>query len=271
MSALDGVICGTERTGLLCGKCRENYSAFYHSQDLKCTHNSRCKRTIGWLFYIISEICPVTVLFLTVIVWDIQLTTGSIQGFILYSQLFDTLHIYADGKIYLNDETSNSLFVLKLFLNVFNLNFLIHDRLSFCLWENASSLDVLAFKYVTIAYAFSLVIITVLVLNYCKFEECLKKIRRTKKNVSSSVLHGLSGFLVICYSQCIKISFLILTPATLYSTESGSDQSVVFFDGELTFLSSRHLLYAVPAIFLAQPTQNFRYNSCFFFHNLIKI
>lgn len=55
---------------------------------------------------------------------------------------------------------------------------------------------------------------------------------------------------MICYSQCIKISFLILTPATLYSTESGSDQSVVFFDGELTFLSSRHLLYAVPAIFL---------------------
>lgn len=196
LSALDGVICGTERTGLLCGKCRENYSAFYHSQDLKCTHNSRCKRTIGWLFYIMSEICPVTVLFLTVIVWDIQLTTGSIQGFILYSQLFDTLHIYADGKIYLNDETSNSLFVLKLFLNVFNLNFLIHDRLSFCLWENASSLDVLAFKYVTIAYAFSLVIITVLVLNYCKFEECLKKIRRTK----------------LCTPRLVRISGDLLLP-----------------------------------------------------------
>lgn len=35
---LDKVICGRERTGVLCGECRENYSAFYHSQDFECAY-----------------------------------------------------------------------------------------------------------------------------------------------------------------------------------------------------------------------------------------
>lgn len=244
---MDRAVCGTERTGALCGQCRENYSAFYHSEDLGCKHNKLCN--LGWLFYIVSEIIPVTVFFMVIVIWDIQFTTGSIQGFIFYSQLFDTLILSANGQI---DSGNDSLTVLKFFLNVFNLNFFIHDRLSFCLWENASSLNILAFKYVTIVYAFSLVFLIVLASSVCRLatlDNSLRRIRGKKQNFGSSMLHGLSGFLVICYSQCTKISLLILTPATIHSTEMvPRSRRVAFFDGELQFLQGAHLLYAIPAL-----------------------
>lgn len=246
---LDSVICGEERTGVLCGECRGNYSAFYHSQDFKCAHSKHCN--LGWLFYIASEMIPVTLFFLIVLIWDIQLTSGSIQGFIFYSQLFDTLLISANGQIALEAGTDNALIVLKFFLGIFNLNFFSHDHLSFCLWENASSLDMLTFKYVTIIYSFSLVFLTIFVLNFCKLaslENCLSKFRGKKKNFSSSIIHGLSGFLVVCYSQCTKISLLILTPATIYNTKAISIVTVAFYDGKLNYFSGRHLLYTIPAL-----------------------
>ena len=244
---LDEVICGMDRTGILCGKCRKNYSAFYHSEDLRCERNNHCN--LGWLIYLVSEILPVTFFFMAVILWDIQFTTGSIQGFVFYSQIFDTLLLSASGQI--DARGSSSLDALKFFLNVFNLNFFIHENLSFCLWENASSLDILAFKYVTIVYAFSLVLLTVLFLSFCKLatlDKRLDKIRGRKQNFGSSMIHGLSGFLVICYSQCTKISLLILTPATILSTEREISRRAVYFDGGLKFLHGRHLLYAIPAL-----------------------
>ena len=245
---LDSAICGEKRTGVLCGECRKEYSAFYHSEDLKCTYSSHCK--LGWLFYLLSEILPVTVFFLMVIIWDIQLTTGAVQGFILYSQLFDTLLMTGNGQLPLEAETFTSWLALKLLLNVFNLSFFTHDQLSFCLWRNASSLDMIAFKYVTVVFAFSLILLTIAALNFCRLDRCLKKIRirGIKRNISSSILHGLSGFLVICYSQCTKISLQILTPAVIYSTESIQVNTVAFYAGSLKYFRGRHLLYAIPAI-----------------------
>ena len=248
ISELDSAICGEKRTGVLCGECRKEYSAFYHSGDLKCAHSSHCK--LGWLFYLLSELLPVTVFFLVVVIWDIQLTTGAVQGFILYSQLFDTLLMTGNGQLPLETETFTSWLALKLLLNVFNLSFFTHDQLSFCLWRNASSLDMIAFKYVTVVFAFSLILLTIAALNFCRLDRCLKKIRirGIKRNISSSILHGLSGFLVICYSQCTKISLQILTPAVIYSTESIQVNTVAFYAGSLKYFRGRHLLYAIPAI-----------------------
>ena len=247
---LDRVICGDKRTGVLCGKCRDGHSAFYHSQDLSCFPNARCN--IGWLFYLLSETLPVTLFFLAVILWDVQLTSGSVQGFILYSQLFGTLQLTANGQLPVGEATNTMLFILRLVLDVFNLDFFTHDKLSFCLWKNASSLEILTFKYLTVVYAFSLVILTILVLHFCKLkavETFLRKIRGGKQqSISSSVIHGLSGFLVICYFQCTKISFLVLRPATVYSTSTVPVKHVAFFDGQLTFFGGRHLLHAIPAM-----------------------
>ena len=67
-SLLDEVICGKSRTGVLCGECREGYTTHFHSPNFLCKPADPTLCKVGWLFYILSELVPVTVVFITVLV-----------------------------------------------------------------------------------------------------------------------------------------------------------------------------------------------------------
>ena len=54
---------------------------------------------LGWLFYILSEFLPVTVVFITVLVLNISFTSGAVNGFILFGQLLASLDLKAAGII----------------------------------------------------------------------------------------------------------------------------------------------------------------------------
>lgn len=83
---------------------------------------------------------------------NISFTSGAVNSFILFIQLPDTLFINASGKI----EFSTGIHVLRagyrLIYGIFNLDFFNIEPLSFYIFGNATVVDVLAFKYVTIIY-----------------------------------------------------------------------------------------------------------------------
>ena len=252
---LDKEVCGESRTGVLCSKCRGGYSAHYHHSGYSCKEKKLCKW--GWLLYIVSEIAPITVFFVVVMVLNIKFTDGAVNGFILFVQLSDTMHIRGNGTIQLSRHTLLALEAYRFLTGIFNLNFFAIDSLSFCLWRSASTLDLLAFKYITILYASTLVVIIIVIFKYChnkRINNILIKIKgESAASVKSTIIHGISGFLVICYSECTRISLLLLTPAPLYGrNESGYfiKSRVSFYDGELDFFHDRHILYALPALFI---------------------
>ena len=88
-----------------------------------------------------------------------------------------------------------------------------------------------------------------------------------KTDIKSTIIHSLSGFLVLCYSECTKISLLLLTPVTVY-TSSGT-YSAVFYNGELSYFRGKHLAYAIPALAffiffgLIPPVVLFSYPLCY--------
>ena len=59
---LEVMICGENRTGYLCGKCKDNMSVYYHSISYTCGDSTNCK--FGIPLYIVSELLPVTIFFL---------------------------------------------------------------------------------------------------------------------------------------------------------------------------------------------------------------
>ena len=72
-SELSKTVCGETRTGTLCGRCQENYTVHFHSPGFLCKPAGEpleCK--LGWLFFILSELVPVTVVFITVLVLNIS-------------------------------------------------------------------------------------------------------------------------------------------------------------------------------------------------------
>ena len=78
-----------------------------------------------------------------------------------------------------------------------------------------------------------------------RISQCKPKALRWRRD--SSVTHGISTFLIICYGQYTRVSFFILTRAYL-RRKPGVEPVPVTFYGGLEYLSRAHLFYAIPAI-----------------------
>ncbi len=255
MDDLSSYVCNENRSGIICGICKENYSAYYRSTSFSCKSIDLCY--LGWLFYILSELFPVTVLFFIVVYFNISFTSGALNGVILFMQIVTTFKIDGEDSIQFDETIIQFSRIHKIIYRIFTLKFFALEELSFCLWESATALDMLAFRYVTIVYSLFLVIITVIVLRKCTFR--VRKSKQPKKepslNLKHSILNGLSAFLVMSYSECTQVSLMILTTGTLTvgpgnesNITSYEYQYVAFYNGNYEYRSAQHLKYAIPAI-----------------------
>ena len=249
----DRLVCGQERTGKLCGKCRPNHSVFFHSTSYPCNFNNRaCELSV--LLYFVSELFPVTILFLTVIIYDIHFASGSLNSLLFYFQMIDALVIDVKGIVQPHIAVTSIMKANQLIYGIFNLDFFTLDELSYCLWSTASTLDILAFKYITITYSLIQIIITVVLMKFCNPSKIRKVFRCSKEqfSIKTSIIHGLVAFIIICYAQSTKVSLSILTPGHIHCIGSAKDHNistVVYFEGDVLFMHTQHLKYAIPAIF----------------------
>lgn len=246
-SELDNKVCGETRTGVACGICQDNYTVHFHLQHFLCKPTDSDGYKLCWFFYLLTELVPVTLFLFIVLTFNISFTSGSVNGFILFSQLLCSLDIHASGIITIpRGHLSSAMHTYQLFYGIFNLNF---HFLSFCLWKGASALDLIAFKYITILYTLVMIVVVISLINKCG-GRCFGKFCRIT-TIKTSITHGISTFLMISYAQCIKVSLNLLRPAYMY-TEYNSGHSMyprVWFNGELEYFGRKHLLYAIPALF----------------------
>ena len=241
---LDEFICGdSNRTGEVCGQCREGFSVFFHSKLYSCKQvTPLCD--YGILFYFLSELLPLTLLFIAILVMNISFTSGAVNGFILFAQVIDLLFIGANGLTTFH-QASWLVPTYQFIYGFFNLDFFSGEFLSFCLWEGATVLDVLIFKYITTVFAVVLVFGLVVIVNYCTCWRICKCFRKQGFNIS--VIQGLSAFLVMAYSQSTRVTFEILQHGVLHSHNS-SVKYVVHLAGNVEYFSWQHGYYAIPAL-----------------------
>ena len=254
---LEEQLCGPQnRSGNLCGNCDNNLTVYYHSNRFLC---ASCPQPgLGILFYIVSELLPLTILFITVILFGVSLTSGAANSFIFFAQVLDLFEITAFGGIHFPYTIEILTDVYRFLFGFLNLDFFRIDILSFCLFKGATVLDILAFKYVTALYGILLIVVLALFMHYCS---CLPKrdeqnrarlkLRAMCRYIHRSghaIIHGITAFFIITYSQLCKVSFQILTKTTLRTDRFEPIQDVVFLSGETKFFSLEHLKYAIPAV-----------------------
>ena len=163
---LDSLVCGPTRTGSVCGQCRENHSAFYHSENLDCYPNHYLQLGLAVLYSFRAiasnnSFYPRYLIQYSTDIWKYS------RLHLFFAQLFDTLLVTAHGQIVLESKTYYTLLSLRFIYRMFNLDFFTTSKLSFCLWKDASSLDILVMKYVTIAYSLLLILLVMFILNKC--------------------------------------------------------------------------------------------------------
>ena len=244
---IDEFICGPYRTGILCGQCVDNSSVQYHSHSYSCKPNKYCN--LGIFFYFLSEILPLIIFFLVVTIFNISFTSGTLNGFILFAQMSDTIDLNAGGTIGFPQPLEIVTYPYQLIYRMFNFDFFSLDALSFCLWKHATTMDALIMKFVTITFAVLLIVLIIFIFNTWKFRVWCHWFRA--QTLKAAFTHGLSTLLIVSFSQCARVSFLILSPTKLQRHVGTYTHTipVVFYSGNLQPFVGKHLKYAIPAVF----------------------
>ena len=242
------------RTGVLCGFCTDGLSVYFHSREYHCGNETLC--SYGLIFYFASELLPVVILFSVIIFSNLSFTSGNVNGFILFSQCLDIIAInFKDyqfesfHELPLHFKIQRYLqHTYEAFYDILNLDFFRFKTISFCIFKTRGVMPVLAIKYATTVFAFLLVVCLIALLNS---DTCGRIWRRCNRCdvVNASYIHGISAFLVLCYAQCTRITFFILTWANLTGNSEANPQSVaVTYYGGLHYFGKEHIPYALPAL-----------------------
>ena len=128
---------------------------------------------MNWIYYILAVYVPLLVVFLVIIVFNIRLTTGPLNSFILC--ISTTLDIDQQGQTPLNEVYGSRTSAFKKSYQIpydfFNLNFFGNLLPPFCLHERLNTLDTIALRYV-VGFFPVLIIIAIVLLLRC--QRCFK-------------------------------------------------------------------------------------------------
>ena len=257
---LDTFMCGQKhRTGVLCGECKAGYGPAVNSKTYECVHCNDTNIAAHATYYILSVYVPLFVLFLIIIVFNVKLTTGPANAFILYSQVISsTFDLNADGHvpIYLISHHANSFLVVYRFIyGIFNLNFLEIFLSPLCLGTSLNALDVLQLDYVV---AFFPLMMIVLVIGIIKVRDYLtfqwfKKLRLPRNfNMGSSLTHAFTAFLLLSNTKFSLTSSYILNIHQLFGHDGEQvGGRRVYFAGQYSADDPVYLFrYYIPGIVL---------------------
>ena len=90
---LNEVMCGPyNRKGLLCGECIDGYGPAVFSPYKKCENCSKLSPGFAVSLYLLLELTPITLLFVCVVVFRLNITAGPLLWYILFCQIYIYLH-----------------------------------------------------------------------------------------------------------------------------------------------------------------------------------
>ena len=218
------------RKGFLCSECQDGYGLavyrYYGLMCVKCSHSGW-----GWLWYILLEIIPSTLFFLVMIIFRVNVNSGSLTAFVFLSNtIINTLYFYPSLMMIPQHVAGYWPFHIVLALyGIWSLEFLRFLVPPFCVSSSLNILQVISLGYISALYPLLLCIIT-----YCLIELHARDVQLVVKlwkpfhrlfvnmrkpwNIQSSVVHSFATFLLLSYAKIVFVSLTLLQsyePVTL--------------------------------------------------------
>ena len=263
VSDLNDAMCGhLNRTGQMCGGCKEGHAPPVYSYSLACVECIDYK--YNWLKYIAIALLPLTLFYISVLTLRISALSGNMDVVILLSQLMCSPGIMQLYGLYLPSLPTAihyiSLITLT-FHGIWNLDFFRLVYKPFCLHPHLTTLQILVLDYVIAVYPLVLIVITsvciylhdnyrIVVLLWSPFHRCFTHIRR-EWHIRKSLVDVFATFLLLSYVKILNVSACILTPTVLYDAHGEKLLDyVIYYDGTVKFFSVDHIPYAVLAIIM---------------------
>ena len=150
-----------KRNGTLCGRCQEDYYPPVYSFDMKCVKCTHGKS--NWWKYLLVAFLPITVFYVIVIYFKINITSSPLHGFVFFSQIISMPVVMRSIIITTQNEKYAVQWLIRIvasFYGVWNLDFFRSFQLNICL--KTDTLPTLALDLVPAVYPLLLIFLSFL-------------------------------------------------------------------------------------------------------------
>ena len=265
ISALSNVCSRMNRTGRMCSKCIEGYGFAAFTLDYPCV---KCKNEsiTPWLLYTMVEFVPITVFFLAIVLFNVNINNGKTNTLVLLCQIvslpLNVVTLQATIRVIIHSPILSKIIQLIILApySIWNLDSFKLLIPPFCLVQKAKMIHVLTLNYVTAIYPLLLVVLCYLlielhgrnfrpvVLLWVPFRKCFGRFHRSFE-IKTSVIEAFASFLILSYMKFAQVTAMLLIPNRLYhSNGTVDDLMVLLMDASIDYGSSEHLPYLVTAV-----------------------
>ena len=262
-SDLYGYMCSPmNRTGTLCGHCVNGTAINIHSVIYQCIPESHCGE-LAWLWYVLGELGPLTVLFVVIIVFRPKLISPSMNAFLLLAQVYSMPNILAETKLGFSAVFSHNVdwpvYIQQVIYGMFNLQLSWVVSPILCLGPGTNILTVFVLQYLTALYPLFLCVVFLVVLELHHYN-CRPLVWLTKPIASccirfqygcklgASLIDCLASLFVLSFIKISNVSAFLLLAVPLISVDGKVLRYVLYYDGSITMFGHQHVPYAVLAL-----------------------
>ena len=266
LSELNDYMCGPlNRKGVICSECIDRFGPSVTSVAHEC---SNC--TGAWYgvpLYLFLEFVPITIFYLIVLFFRINITTAPMVAFVFYSQIGVSTFLVASNR-YLFDTTLTYQFlnVLITFYGIWNLDFFRYIIPPFCVSPNLKPIHITFLYYISAFYPLCLIIASWLCIHlhsrnfkpaiwlWNKLDGCVFRRMKLKWDANNTMIDVFATFFLLAYAKLVFTSFRMISYGITINVHNSSVQEILHVksDPSIGYFSREHLPFAITsaAIFL---------------------
>ena len=261
VSELNDVMCGPfNRTGMLCGKCKDGYYPLVNSLDVNCVQCPNGWSNL-WKFMMVVSL-PLTVFYFIILLFRVDATSSQLHGFIYCCQGIALPSLLRFALLYARNKKKREIGgrILGVLYGIWNLDFLRSLDFGICLPVDtltALALDVAVGVYPLLLILITYVLIklydrnfTPLVTVWRPFATFVGLFRRNW-DIKTSLVDAFITFLYLCSVKFMSVSFDLLAPVQVKQLDSAGNVTEswhLYYDPTIPYFSKKHIPYAVLAL-----------------------
>lgn len=280
ISKLNDYMCEPlNRKGKVCSECKDGFGPAVTSVGFMIQCSNCTDVWYGIPLYLFLEFVPVTIFYLVILIFEINITSAPMTCYILYSQLVPLWWNFAfDGEDFnisrqtfiLNNQLEIFRKIILSLYDVWNLQFFHFLVPPFCISNSLKPFHLTLLGYISIFYPMFLVVFTwicvslhdsfpLIVWLWKPFHKCFYYLRKTwneKNDDHIDIINVFVSFLLLSFSKVLYETDLFWSFQTIRNLNYNNLGKIVDkywvtnIDLSLKYASSEHLLFAVPSILI---------------------
>ena len=251
------------RKGRLCSECIEGFGPSVISSGLVC---SNCMGAwYGIPLYIFLEFIPITIFFVTILFFRVNITSAPMVAFVFFSQVIVATFLnYGIWLKFAHPTAYVLILIMVTFYGFWNLDFFRYILPPFCVSSELKRVHIVLIDYISAFYPLCLICITWIIIElhfhnikpvvwlWSKISKC-SCIRNRSIRQRNSLIDVFATFFLLSYTKLVYTSSRILFPLNVMAYTNNTLSNTRRFaeaDARIEYFGKEHALYALIAILI---------------------